>query len=74
MTVRLSDSVKVLLADSLTADQLYHLAAVKRALEPAHLARQQLDADALEELATMALEGRRATVGWWRRHTTANVR
>ena len=56
--------------DRLTPSVLRHLAAAKeRASRP-----EYDDTEAMaEELAVMVMEGRRPTIGWYRRHRTARA-
>jgi hypothetical protein len=49
-----------------TADQLQHLAAIKREREPYLVARRRLSEASREELAEMLTANRTPTVGWWR--------
>jgi hypothetical protein len=65
----ISVHLKALLLELFTADQLGHLAAIKREREPYLVARRRLDEASREELADMLVANRVPTVGWWRRQT-----
>ena len=65
--VRLSLAVKRLLIDTFTADDLRQLAALKDAQSPGMVARRNLSAASVEELAEMLTAGKVPTVGWWAR-------
>jgi hypothetical protein len=69
-----SRHLKDLLLELCSADQLLHLAAIKRAREPYLVARRRLSQASLEELAEMVCGGKRPTVGWWSRHMTTPER
>ncbi len=53
--------------NGLTPEELRHLAAAKEARSPETRARKGLAPEAIDELATMLLSGRRPSLGWWRR-------
>jgi hypothetical protein len=50
-----------------SADQLQHLAAIKRARAPWLVACRSISEASLDDLAEMICEGKRSTVGWWSR-------
>ena len=55
--------------DSLPASTLRHLAALREGRERTRDTARYIDYQAMaEELAMMLCEGRRPTVGWYRRH------
>ena len=62
-------SVMLLILSTLSADELAHLAALKRSDGPGLRARRQLGPDALDELASILLRGHTPTIGWWQRNT-----
>ena len=64
-----SRHMRELLLELFSADQLQHLAAIKRAREPYLVARRRLSEASVEELAEMIVAGKRPTCGWWRRQT-----
>jgi hypothetical protein len=71
--IDVSDSLRLLIADSFTTDELRQLAAVRDARSPRGIARRSLDEASREELADMIVSGKRPTVGWWRRHSKATA-
>jgi len=66
--IHISDSVRDLILETLTYDQLQHLAAIRRAGSPRALARRSLDRASAEDLADMIVAGGIPTIGWWSRH------
>ena len=65
--VRLSKSLRRLVADQFTADELRHLAGIMEANRPGRIARRRLSEASRDELAEMLVDGRIPTIGWWRR-------
>ena len=61
-------SLKRLLIDLFSPDELRQLAHLKEALSPRMTARQRLNEAGVDELDEMLVAGRRPTVEWWRRH------
>ncbi|MGA7418610.1 MAG: hypothetical protein WBW80_11490 [Acidimicrobiales bacterium] len=68
--IEVSDSLRILIANSFKPSELRHLAAIRDAESPRVVARQSLDEASVEELADMIVSGKRPTIGWWRRHST----
>jgi hypothetical protein len=64
-----SRHMRELLLELFSADQLQHLAAIKREREPYLVARRRLSGASREELAEMLTANRTPTIGWWRRQT-----
>lgn len=62
-----SQTLAAVLIDALDGETLRHLAAAREWQDAAR--RPRLTRDGTEELAAMLVDGRRATIGWWRRHT-----
>ena len=69
--IDVSDSLRILIANSFAPDELRHLAAIRDAERPGSIARRSLSNRSAEELADMIVGGRRPTIGWWRRHSKA---
>jgi hypothetical protein len=67
--VRLSRSLRRLLISQFTASDLRHLAALMEAESPGMVARQSLSDASIDELAEMLTDGRKPTIGFWRRHS-----
>ena len=65
--VRLSLSLRRLLAEQFGPDTLRHLACLMERERPPRVARRRLSEASVEELAEMIVEGRTPTIGWWRR-------
>jgi hypothetical protein len=65
--VPLPVSLKRVLVQQFTADDLLHLAWLKYAESPGLMARRNLTDEGIEELATMLTDGKIPTCGWWRR-------
>lgn len=62
-----------ILTEALGHKRLREIANVMRERDAGVLARRHLSAEAVEELAAMALKGDRPTLGWWRRHARSPV-
>jgi hypothetical protein len=71
--VEVSDSLRLLIANSFTASELRHLAVIRDAESARSVARRSLDDASVEELASMIVSGRTPTIGWWRRHSKASA-
>ena len=57
-----------LLAEQFTPDTLRQLASLMESDTPARKARRSLSEESIDQLATMLANGRRPTIGWWKRH------
>ncbi len=66
--VVLADSLRAVLVDSLTVEQLRHLVAIAEARQANGRREARLSQAGAVELADMLVAGRRPTIGWWRRH------
>ncbi len=64
---RLSASLRLMLAQQFSADELRHLACMKDAESPGLCARRRLSDASVDELAEMLTAGRTPTIGWWSR-------
>ena len=69
--IQISDALKLVLLQSCTEDQLGHLYWLKRADSPGMRARLSLSDEAREELAAAIVDGRKLTVGWWRKNSNS---
>jgi hypothetical protein len=65
--IHISAHMMELLLELFTADQLQHLATIKRQRAPYLVARRRLNGASAEELVEMIVAGKRPTVGWWSR-------
>ena len=63
-----STSLRELL-EQLSADQLSHILACKRARAVRATVRRSLSAASVEDLADRIIKGERPTIGWWRRNS-----
>lgn len=61
-------SAQRILVEAFEPWTLRALASLMEAERPANKARRQLDSEAVEEFVQMMVEGRKPTLGWWRRH------
>ena len=66
--IEVSDSLRIVIANSFTTSELRHLAAIRDAESPSAIARRSLDEASVAELADMIVSGKTPTIGWWRRH------
>lgn len=67
--IYISDALKLVLLQNCTEDQLGHLYWLKRTDSPGMRARLSLSDGAREELAAAIVDGRKLSVGWWKRNS-----
>lgn len=68
--IRLSTSLRRVLAEQFSADTLRSLAALREAERPGAIARRELTPGGVDELARIIERGSVPTIGFWRRHAS----
>ena len=69
-TIDLPVHLRRVLIDQFSPSTLRHLASGMEANRPRMVARRKLSDESLDELATMLLDRKTPTIGWWKRHAS----